>query len=183
MVKRAPRFSVLLPTHNRADVLGCAIESVLAQTEHNFELLIVGDGCTDNTSRVVGRYLGDKRVQWFDFPKGPGFGYNHRNSVLKKARGKYISFVGHDDILFPDHLAILGNHLDVNKKADIVYSRALWVDRNGQIMPSNFNLNNKSMLRFFMDVGNTVPASPFVHRRSCFNKVGYWNEKLPGIGD
>lgn len=183
MVNKSPRFSVLLPTHNRADVIHCAIESVLFQTESDFELLIVGDGCTDRTAQVVGRYLKDKRVKWFDFAKGPGFGYNHRNTVFKQARGKYIAFIAHDDIPFNDHLEKLGTHLDKNPAIDIVYSRALWVDRKGNIMPSTFNLNNKKMLRHFMDIGNAIPASCFVHRRSCFKRLGYWNDKLPQAAD
>ena len=178
-----PIFSVILPTHNRADLIRYSIESVLWQTERNLELLIVGDGCTDNTAKVVSTYLADSRIQWFDLPKAPGFGYANRNKIFKGARGKYIAFIAHDDILFPDHLALLRKPLDTNKEIDVVYSRPLWVNRAGRIMPSAFNFNHKETLRTFMNVNNYIPASCFVHRKSCFKKVGYLDDSLPEAAD
>src|SRR3989344_2579825 len=156
-----PAFSILLPTHNRADVLSYAIESVLGQTETNFELLIVGDGCSDNTADVVSPYLSDPRGQWFDFPKGPGFGYDHRNKIFKLMHGGHVAFVGHDDILFPDHLQLLGRRLDSQPQIDIVYSRPLWISPDGRIMPSAFNTNHHQMAKFFLERGNAIPATCF----------------------
>jgi glycosyltransferase involved in cell wall biosynthesis len=179
MVEREnPRFSILMPTHNRADVIGYAIESVLDQTEKDLELLVTGDGCTDGTAAVVSNYLSDKRVRWFDLPKAPGFGYANRNKVFKKAKGEYIAFAAHDDIMFPDHLIRLGKTLDDHQEVDLVYSRPLWVDEIGMILPSSTNLNNHAALNIFLNMGNTVPASCFIHRRTVFEKIGYWNEQL-----
>jgi glycosyltransferase involved in cell wall biosynthesis len=146
-----PKISILLPTHNRADVLPFAIESVLNQ--------------------------------WFDLPKGRFFGYDNRNKVLKQARGEYISFLAHDDIITPDHLALLSKHLDRNDNIDIVYSRSFWINDQGALFPSITNLHDKESLNAFFDIQNTIPASCFMHRRSVFDKIGYWDENLDRAAD
>lgn len=177
-----PRFSVLLPTHNRADVLPFAIRSVLWQTVHEFELLIVGDGCTDRTADVVGSFS-DHRIRWFDFPKAPNFGYANRNVALREASGDHIAYMCHDDLWLPDHLELLSACLD-QYGAELAYSRTLWVAPDGTIMPGTFNLNHPETLGpFLARTSNRIPSGCVVHRRECFVKYGYWNEALPSCGD
>ncbi|HEX9804395.1 MAG TPA: glycosyltransferase family A protein [Candidatus Dojkabacteria bacterium] len=183
MVDNKAKFTVILPTHNRSDILPFAIESVLYQTEQNFELLIVGDGCTDNTSAVVQEYLKDERIKWFDLPKASGFGYANRNKVFKKAKGKYIAFAAHDDILFPDHLEVLGKTLDESPEIDIVMSRALWIGEDGIVIPCPYNINNSDIFDVFMNIGNGIAASCVMHRNEVYKKIGFWNDKLPSAAD
>jgi hypothetical protein len=177
-----PRFSILLPTHNRADVLPFAIRSVLAQRVQDFELLIVGDGCTDQTAQVVQGFA-DPRIRWFDLPKAPNFGYANRNLALRKARGESIAFMAHDDLWFPDHLELLGPYLE-QPGIELVYSRPLWVAQGTLIVPGTFNLNHAPTLDAFLArTDNGIPASCVLHRSECFAKYGYWDETLPGCGD
>ena len=177
----APRFSVLLPTHNRSQLLQFAISSVLAQTDRNFELLVVGDGCTDNSAAVVASF-NDPRIRWFDLPKAAHFGYANRNIALKQATGEYIAYVADDDLVFPDHLALLATALE-ESGAEWIYNRPLWVTTDGIVVPFASNLLNFDELEFFLTVGNHIPSTCVLHTRSCIEKCGYWPEDVPSAGD
>jgi glycosyltransferase involved in cell wall biosynthesis len=179
---RVPRFSVLLPTHNRSHLLPFAIRSVLAQTESDFELLVVGDGCTDHTARVVHSFA-DPRIRWFDLPKASGFGYANRNIALRQARGTFIAFLSDDDVWFPDHLESLGPCFE-EPRVELVYSRPLWVVESEWMVPGTFNLNHAPTLEAFLaKKANGVPAGCVIHRRECFDRYGYWDERLASLGD
>lgn len=175
-----PRFSILMPTHNRSDVIGFAIRSVLMQSEEDFELLVAGDGCTDDTASVV-RSFADERIRWFDLPKAPHFGYANRNIALRDARGEVIAFVAHDDLIFPDHLALLGRAIEDG--ADWAYSRPIFVTTDGVVLPLCTNLTFEDERIAFLEAGNTIPASCIVHRRDCLDRFGYWPEDIPKSAD
>jgi hypothetical protein len=177
----APRISVLLPTHNRADILPFAIKSVLAQTERDFELLIVGDGCTDQTAEIVAGFS-DQRIRWFDLPKAPHFGYANRNVALRQARGELIAYAAHDDLLVPDHLAALSQRLAATN-SDWIYSRPIFVSPDGVLVPLAGNLHNADELEFFLTRGSFVPMACVMHRRTSLVECGYWPEDLPAKGD
>jgi hypothetical protein len=180
---KPPLLSILLPAHNRADVIGVAIKSVLAQEVSDFELLVVGDGCTDNTAEVVNSF-DDDRIRWFDFPKGPGYGYANRNIALRQTHGKYIGFMAHDDIVFHDHYRLCIDALEKDDRLEIVCTRPLWITKEGKIIPVEFNLNNSQTLEPFLECWrNAMPATCVVHRQSCFTKYGYWDDSLPAAAD
>lgn len=177
----APRFSILLPTHNRPEVLRHAIASVLAQDFTDFELLVVGDGCTDGTADLV-QGFDDPRIRWFDRPKGPGFGYANRNHALAEARGEVIGFLGHDNLLFADHLDLFDRAFR-DPQLHFVHSLPLWIRDDGLIAPSFANLRIPPVRRNFMKHYNVLPATCVMHRRSCFDAVGMWPTDLERGGD
>lgn len=179
---KPPLFSVLLPTHNRADVIGLAIRSILAQTCGDFELLIVGDGCTDNTADVVTGF-GDRRIHWFDFPKAEGFGYANRNRALRQAQGSLIAFAAHDDLMLPDHLERMAALFAQRPATYWAYCRPLWIDDEGTVMPFFVNLTRKQAHDQFMNDFNTIPAGCVVHRREVYDKVGMWPTDVAASGD
>jgi hypothetical protein len=181
MKRQSPRFSVLLPTHNRAAVLGFAIASVLEQSEPDFELLIVADGCTDGTRDIVASFT-DPRIRFFDLPKAPYFGYANRNVALREARGRLVAYALHDDLLLPDHLALMGDLLERNG-ATWGYSRPLWVSTDGIIVPFCTNLGLADELRNFLEQGNSIPTGCVVHSRAALEQAGFWPEIVPSAAD
>jgi glycosyltransferase involved in cell wall biosynthesis len=176
----SPRFTVLMPTHYRPDVIGFAIQSVLNQTETDFELLIVGDGASTDTAAAVGRFT-DRRIRWFDLPKAPGFGYANRNIALRESRGELIAFATDDDLMFPDHLALHGAALaDQAKRWS--YSRALWVSSDGIAAPDLTNLLFIDERDHFAKV-NTLCAGSVVFRADAFPGRASIPEHVPRGGD
>ena len=110
-----PLVSVVMPTYNRADVVGRAIDSILNQTYNDFEFIIVDDGSTDSTSEILQKYAAiDKRIILLR-QNNQGAAAT-RNAGVNKAKGKYIAFMDDDDISLPNRLekqvAFLEKYLD-----------------------------------------------------------------------
>ena len=99
-----PLVSVIIPTHNRADMIGRAIGSVLAQARSDFELLVISDGSTDNTEEIVDD-VQDSRIWFLKHERSRGASAA-RNTGLRESRGKYIAFLDDDDEWTHDKLEI-----------------------------------------------------------------------------
>ena len=97
-----PLVSVILPTYNRANLLPYAIQSILNQTYQNFELIIINDASSDNTSTILNQYK-DKRIHIITNNINQGIVHN-RNLGLSLAKGKYIAWMDDDDISKPNRL-------------------------------------------------------------------------------
>ena len=180
-MSRTPAVTVLIPTHNRADVLPFAIRSALAQTFEDFELLVAGDGCTDDTAEVVAA-LADPRLRWLDLPKAPGFGYANRNRALREARGDVVAYLAHDDLWLPDHLELMTALLD-ERGTELGCSRLLHVSPAGAVRQQLLNLDDPAMVARFLNGREGFGPTVAVHRRSSLERHGYWREDLPRAGD
>jgi len=101
-----PVVSIILATYNWTSVLRLAIRSVLAQSFRDFELLVVGDCCTDDTEEVVASF-GDPRIRWHNLPKNSGNQAGPNNAGLAMAKGEFTAYMHQDDLWFPDHLEVL----------------------------------------------------------------------------
>src|SRR6185436_5194467 len=115
-----PRVTVIIPTYNWSSVLPFSIGSVLRQTFLDFELLVLGDGCTDDSESVVSR-TGDERVRSINLPANTGHQSGPNNEGLRQARGEIVAYLGHDDLWLPHHLASIVSTFD-RSNTDFAYA-------------------------------------------------------------
>ena len=99
-----PDISVVIPAYNRATTIARALNSVLAQTFQDLEVIVVDDGSTDHTSEVI-QQIGDARVEIIRHTRNQGAA-EARNTGMKAAGGKYIAWLDSDDEWLPDKLQV-----------------------------------------------------------------------------
>jgi GalNAc5-diNAcBac-PP-undecaprenol beta-1,3-glucosyltransferase len=110
-MKNKPFFSIIIPTYNRADILGETIQSVLDQQFTDFEIIIIDDGSTDKTHFVVTEYM-DRHPDQINYV----FQDNSeraaaRNRGIKSASGNFVVLLDSDDKMLPNHLNLLSHHI------------------------------------------------------------------------
>jgi glycosyltransferase involved in cell wall biosynthesis len=154
--------TVIIPTYNWSSVLPYAIGSVLRQTFRDFELLVVGDGCTDDSADVVAS-IGDPRVHWINLPHNTRHQSGPNNAGLAEARGEIVAYLGHDDLWLPHHLESHLRAFDANG-ADLAYSLCLLVAADGSFFPAIPRPRD----------GSFSPPSGMTHRRSVTDALGGW---------
>jgi glycosyltransferase involved in cell wall biosynthesis len=161
-----PRISIVTATYNRSEVLRWAIASVRSQTFEDWEHVVVGDACTDDTADVVASFA-DSRIRFVNQSVNFGEQSGPNNEGLRHASGDLIAYLNHDDLWFPDHLAELVQFLD-ESGSDLVYSPTVSIDRHGQVFCGVTNAE----LRY--DPSHFVPASLWVARRALLDELGGW---------
>ena len=162
-----PLVSIIIATYNRSNVLKLAIESVLWSTYQNWELIVVDDASTDDTSFVVNSFS-DKRIKYFVLKENIGVQSGPNNEGLKHARGEFIAYLSHDDIWFPDHLENLVSFI-LKSNSDWVFSLAFNVISNTKITISGIFPFEKYDPKY-----GYVVASMWLLKKEVLQELGDW---------
>jgi glycosyltransferase involved in cell wall biosynthesis len=169
LTPQVPAVSVIMPTFNSSGTLRLTLQTVLWQDLADFEVLVVGDGCTDDSESVATSFS-DPRVTWTNLPANSGGPSAPRNEGLRRARGHFVAYIGHDDLWFPWHLSGLVR-CAVDGPSDFVCSLGALVGPSGPV--GAFSLPQNAWSR---DVA--ISPSNWLHRRELTNVVGMWAERL-----
>ena len=161
-----PLVSVVTATYNRGHVLRAAICSLLRQTHDDWEQIIVGDACSDDTARVVASFA-DPRLRFINLEKNFGEQAGPNNEGIRLARGRYIAFLNHDDLWLPDHLESLLATIE-SCRADMAYARGISILPDG-----SRRLLGAASGGHYRPVAD-VHASLWLCRRELVDAVGPW---------
>ena len=133
MEKKAPRYSILLPSF-RARFLNECLESILRQTEPDFELIVVDDASPEDLESIV-RSFADPRIRYFRNAVGCGAEHlvDNWNICLGHARGEFVLNMGDDDLLEPRCLEAFGELIARHPDKDVYHMRASFIDENGTV--------------------------------------------------
>jgi glycosyltransferase involved in cell wall biosynthesis len=178
-----PAVTVVIPTRNRATLLSCAIASALAQTFEDLEVLVIDDASDDETPRVAAS-VSDSRVRWHRLALRSGGGAA-RNCGIARARGEFVAFLDDDDEWMADKLeaqiALFGAG---TPRLGVVYSSYVVVDRETGRVLGRKAAHHRGDLSSVLVARNVVGGtSSVVVRRSCFDRVGCFDETLPSFQD
>lgn len=163
-----PAVSVIVPTYNRSQVLRLALSSILNQDFTDYEVWVVGDGCTDDSAEVTQSFA-DSRIHWVSLPRNTGSQAFANNEGIAHARGKYIAHLGHDDLWMPWHLSRLVAFIE-ETGADVVHPLAALIGPEGireSVGPPRPNVPQRR---------HRVPPSLWLLRRSIVDATGLWSD-------
>ena len=163
-------ISVLMTSYNRAKYAGAAIESVLASTMPDFELVVVDDGSTDGTQDIVKAYASrDARVKFYQNEKNLG-DYPNRNRAASLAGGKWLKYVDSDDYIYPTGLQVLVDM--VSQFSEAGYGLCSIYQFNEQPFPIELSPREAYLEHYFgRSLFHKAPLSAII-RKSAWERVG-----------
>ncbi len=174
-------ISVILPAYNGEATIAETLRSVLAQTHHHLEVLVIDDGSSDHTAAIVEAFP-DPRVRLHRFAnRGAPVS---RNRGIREAAGRYLSFIDADDLWSPDKLEKQLAALEREPQAGVAYSFTVYIDAAGELLRRGFhepisgNVLRQLCVRFFLQNGSNALV-----RREVFERIGRFDKSFEVCDD
>ncbi len=179
-----PKVSILTPAFNAAKYLSETIDSVLAQTFQDFEMIIVDDGSTDNTREVAQGYAQKHpgKIRYiYQKNAGPAAA---RNTAIKNSTGEYLALLDSDDLWMPNRLEEGVAVLDAKPEVGLVHAKTIRLVDGKKLAPLKRHLPSLSgrIYRNLITRRANISCLTVLFRRSCLEKIGLFDEAQECIG-
>jgi glycosyltransferase involved in cell wall biosynthesis len=172
-------ISVVIPTYNRVTFLKDAIDSVLAQTFLDFELIVVDDGSTDDTPKLLSSYNNKARVIT-QTNQGPSAA---RNRGIEAAKSEWIAFLDSDDVWKPDKLKKQVQFITDNPDIKICQTEEVWIRNGKRVNPrKKHEMHSGWIYEKCLPLCIVSPSSVIIHQ-DVFEKAGLFDETMLACED
>lgn len=174
------KFSIIMPTYNRSYCINKAIDSILAQSYQNFELIIIDDGSDDNTTTKIRStykgYIDTGKIKLISYIKNKGQSYA-RNIGLAAAENDYIAYVDSDDVIRVDFLSSFKTAINLYPSTKCFYSK-YHSFRHGRHIEHSHSFDYSKLKRM-----NYIAIGTFVHHINLYRKYGGFDTQLQRLED
>lgn len=189
----SPLITVIMPVYNGERYLEKAVQSVLAQSYPNFELILVDDCSGDQSAQIIEKYLSDPRVVYLRNAKNAGVA-SSRNRALERAKGEFITFHDQDDLWLPNKLLLQMDALRQHPDVGLLHTRYARIDTEGELLPEYRSLGEQAFgndgaeihVRDVFEeifISNDIQPLTSIIPKKVLDEVGWFNPDLPGVDD
>jgi glycosyltransferase involved in cell wall biosynthesis len=179
-VSAPPLVSICIPSFNRSDLVEATLDSIIAQTYHAWEAIVVDDGSTDDSQLVVKTFAArDRRVRLLERHRSPKGACTCRNIAVEAARGRYLMFLDTDDLLAPFCLEQRVGVMEADETLDFAVFAMLLFEGNADSARRLWNVDTgeDDLLRV-LRMDPVCQGTGTLWRKDSFMQMGMWNESL-----
>jgi glycosyltransferase involved in cell wall biosynthesis len=170
--------SIIIPAYNAADYLKEAVDSALAQTYENCEIIVVDDGSTDETKKVLEPYVEKNKIKYV-YQQNKGLS-GARNTGIRESTGNYVALLDADDLFLPTKIERQVDYLEKNVACDVSYCDLyhFWDGEPDKLLKLNYlYYSGKDVFPNLLARSFIAPVT-VLFRRNVFERFGYFDESI-----
>jgi len=167
--------SIIIPAYNAADYVKEAVDSALAQTYKEMEVVVVDDGSTDETKKILEPYVKKNEIKYV-YEQNKGLA-GARNTGIKNSSGEYIAFLDADDLFLPEKAAEQVRVLEENPSYGVCYSDLLHFSEAGRVFHHRYDYPSGNLFEPLLHRQFLNPLTVMV-RKEIFDRYGFFDETL-----
>jgi len=175
-----PKVSIVVPAHNAHATISKTLHSLVKQTYQDFEIIIIDDGSTDDSAKIIKRWVkkdAEKFKYFWQINQGPAAA---RNKGLKEAKGEFVAWIDADDLWLPERLELMLKEFNKEPKPDFVSTDARYLYPDNKISKQTYYQINDLPLEYsFKELlkTNFIFGSPLI-KKEVIEKIGFLDENL-----
>lgn len=173
---------LIIPTHAHPRCLPMALESAQRQTVEDIDIVVIGDGVSDDTRDAMAPYLAaDRRITFLDRPKAIRHGEEYRDEVIRQSTASIVTYLGDDDLMFAHHVATMRDRI---AGVDFANPLPIYISSDDKIMFVATDLSNPASIAWHLDPRrprNSVSLTGATHTRNSYLRLPFgWRPAPPG---